>query len=114
MFFSLTIIIITLENITTCSWNDCKKLEILKKFALEISNVQITNSIENVFDTLLRSCCVALVCILQQMSYSTEQVQEPQKDEALCNSCEELQAVNYYCELLHLSYGRVHGSVSDN
>ena len=35
------------------------------------------------------------------------------KDGGLCNNCKQLEAVNYYCELLHLSYDRVHGSVSD-
>ena len=40
--------------------------------------------------------CVAIVCVLQQRYYSAERVQEPQQDEALCDNCEELKAVNYY------------------
>ena len=33
--------------------------------------------IENFFNTLFSSFCVALVCLLQQIYYSAEQVQEP-------------------------------------
>ena len=43
--------------------------------------------------------------------YRAEQVQDPQKGRAFCNNCEKLKAINYYWEVLHLSYGRVHGSV---
>ena len=43
--------------------------------------------------------------------YRAGQVQDPQKGRALCNNCEKLKAINYYWEVLHLSYGRVHGSV---
>ena len=66
------------------------------------------------FDIVLRNCCVVLVCVLQQMYYSAERVQEPQENGALCDNCEELKPVNYYCEVLHLSYDMVHGFVSDN
>ena len=33
---------------------------------------------------------------------------------ALCNNSERIKTVDYYRVVLHLSYGRVHGSVSDN
>ena len=33
--------------------------------------------IENFFRTLFCSCCVSLICVLYQMYYSAEQVQEP-------------------------------------
>ena len=44
-------------------------------------NVQIMSQIyiENFFHTLFCSCCVALICVLQQMYYSAERVQEPRK-----------------------------------
>ena len=48
------------------------------------------------------------------MYYSAERVKESQKDGALCDSFEELKAVNYYREVLRLSDERVDGSVSDN
>ena len=54
------------------------------------------------------ACRVSLVCVLQQVHYSAEWVQEPQKDEALCDNYEELKTVKCYREVLHLSYGRVH------
>ena len=43
-------------------------------------------------------------------------IQEPHNiyDGALCNNCKRLKAVNYYREVLHLSYDKVHGSASDN
>ena len=52
--------------------------------------------------------------ITSHVYYSVEGVQEPQKDEALCDNYEELKTVNYYYKVLHLIYDRVHGSVSDN
>ena len=56
------------------------------------------------------------------MYYTAERVQESLRDGDLSDNCdgdlsdncEELKAVNYYCEVLHLSYGRVYGSVSNN
>ena len=44
-------------------------------------NVQIMSQIyiENFFNTLFCSCCVAVICVLQQMYYSAERVQEPRK-----------------------------------
>ena len=43
-------------------------------------------------------------------------IQKPHnsRDGALGNNCERLKTVNYYRKVLHLSYGSVHGSVSDN
>ena len=42
-------------------------------------NVQIMSQIyiENFFHILFCSYCVALICILQQMYYTVERVQEP-------------------------------------
>ena len=57
---------------------------------------------ENFFHTLFCSCCAALICLLQQMYYSAKRVQEPQKDEVLCDNCEELKAVNYYHKVLSI------------
>ena len=58
------------------------KKTINKKFTLDKNqkvNVQITFQvyIENFFHTLFCSCCVALICVLEQMYYSTERIQEP-------------------------------------
>ena len=58
--------------------------------------------IENLFHTLFCSCCAALICLLQQMYYSAERAQEPQKDEVLCDNCEELKAINYYHNVLSI------------
>ena len=42
-------------------------------------------------------------------------IQKPHnsQDGALCNNCKRLKTIDYYRNLLHLSYGRVNGFVSE-
>ena len=55
-------------------------------------------------------------CFCSKLITVQRWIQEPHniQDGALCNNCKRLKAVNDYREVLHLSYNRVHGSVSDN
>ena len=73
-----------IQNITTCSWNDCEQIRILKKFVLDKNqkiNVQITLQIlqKTFFDSLLRSCSVALICVLQQMITVQRESRNPER-----------------------------------